>query len=136
LTAFAIGAWRVVYEVGLLVAAHLVNLGKVTVGQLDPDRSVGEKIWFAILLIGSVAVLLAGEPLRRFTAESCAAKAGLGPAGLDRYHAGGIRVDRVTGDARQRVLRRDPPGSRRRALAKPRRGPGRSCGRLSENARS
>jgi len=77
LTAFAIGAWRVVYEVGLLVAAHLVNLGKAPAGQLDPDRSVGEKIWFAILLIGSAAVLLAGEPLRRFTVESWAAKAGL-----------------------------------------------------------
>jgi hypothetical protein len=77
LTAFAIGAWRVVYEVGLLVAAHLVNLGKVTLGQLDPDRSVGEKIWFAILLIGSAAALLAGEPLRGFTPERWAATAGL-----------------------------------------------------------
>ncbi|MFY9819794.1 MAG: hypothetical protein WAM82_00325 [Thermoanaerobaculia bacterium] len=77
LTAFAIGAWRAVYEVGLLVEAHLANLGKVTAGQLDPDRSVGEKIWFAILLIGSVVVLLAGEPLRGFTPERWAVTAGL-----------------------------------------------------------
>jgi len=77
LTAFAIGVWRVVYEVGLLVAAHLANLGKVTVGQLDPDRSVVEKVWFAILLIAAVAALLAGESLRCFTPERWAVKAGL-----------------------------------------------------------